>query len=71
MKIWLPVAGVALLVVAYAYFYELSAVEAQGSASIGLANVVGLAAVITGLIVAGMLFRRGGPADRAMDSRNP
>jgi hypothetical protein len=71
LKLWVPVAAVALLLVAYAYFYELSATEAQGSASIGLANVVGLAAVIVGLIVAGMVFRRGTPADRSPDPRNP
>jgi hypothetical protein len=71
MKPWLPIAGVALLVVAYAYFYELSAVETQGSASIGLANVAGLAAVIVGLIVAGMLFRRGASGAGTPDPRNP
>ncbi len=71
LRLWLPVAGVALLVVAYAYFYALSSVETQGSASIGLANVVGLAAGVVGLIVAGMLFKRGTPGDRTPDSRNP
>ncbi len=71
MRFWLPVAGVALLVVAYAYFYALSSVESQGAAPIGLANVFGLAAVIVGLFVAAMLFRRGAPAERTPDSRNP
>lgn len=71
MKLWIPIAGVALLVIAYAYFYELSSVETQGSASVGLANVVGLAAVVVGLIVAGMLFRRGTPAGRAPGAGNP
>ena len=70
MKLWLPVAALLLFIVAYAYFYALSAVETQGSASIGLANVVGLMAVIVGLIVAGMLFRRRAPAGTP-DSRNP
>ena len=70
LRLWLPLAGVALLVIAYAYFYALSAVESQGSASIGLANVVGLMAVIVGLIVAGMLFRRRAPAGTP-DPRNP
>ena len=67
MRLWLPLACVALLVVAYVYFYELGAVESQGSASIGLANAVGLAAVIVGLIAAGMLFRRKAPSG----PRNP
>ena len=65
MKLWLPIAAIALLAAAYVYFYELSATEAQGSTSVGLANVVGLAAVIAGLVVAGVVLKRGSPPDRA------
>jgi hypothetical protein len=64
MKLWLPIAGAALFVVAYVYFYELSAAEAQGSASIGLANVAGLVAVVVGLVAAGMVMRRGPPNEK-------
>jgi len=71
LRLWLPIAGVALLVIAYAYFYELSSVEAQGSASIGIANVVGLVVVVVGLVVAGVLFRRRAPPGGTSDSRNP
>ena len=71
MKVWIPVAGLTLLVAAYVYFYELSAAEAQGSASIGLANVAGLLAVVVGLLAAGMIMRRGSTHENTSDSRNP
>lgn len=71
MKLWIPVAGLTLLVVAYVYFYELSAAEAQGSASIGLANVAGLVAVVVGLVAAGMVMRRGSSHEKTSDPRNP
>lgn len=61
----------ALLAVAYAYFYALGSAEGQGSASIGLANMVGLLAVVVGLVVAGMVFSRRAPAGGTPDSRNP
>ncbi len=71
MKAWVPVATVALVAVAYAFFYELSAVENEGSLSLGLANVAGLAAVLVGLVAAGFILRRGGPPAETRESGNP
>jgi len=61
MKHWIPVAIGGLIVAAYAVFYALSASEAQGAMSIGLANSVGLVAVFIWLIAAGLLLRRAVP----------
>ena len=71
MRLWAPVAAATMGVVAYVFFYELSAAEAQGSSSLGLANAAGLVAVLLGLIVAGFILRRGAAPPRTSDSRNP
>jgi len=70
LKLWAPVAAVALVIVAYLFFYELSAAETQGSASLGLANAAGLFAVLLGLIAAGFILRRGAPPTNP-ESGNP
>ena len=61
MKVWVPVAIVAMIVGAYAFFYLLSVSETQGATSIGLANSVGLLAVFVGLVAAGLMMRRATP----------
>lgn len=71
LRLWLPVAGITLVVVAYAFFYALDVTETQGSTSIGLANAAGLVAVIVGLIAAVLIMRRGAPPIDSPDSRNP
>lgn len=71
MRFWLPVAAGALVLLAYALFYALGAAESQGSASLGLANAAGLAAVLVGLLAAGFIFRRGGPPPETSEPGNP
>ncbi len=61
MKLWIPVALGGLIVLAYAFFYTLTAAETQGATSFGLANSVGLVAVFVGLIAAGFILRRAAP----------
>jgi hypothetical protein len=48
-------------VVAYLYFYQLTVLEAQGAASVGLANVAGLMMVFVGIVAAGLVLRRASP----------
>ena len=72
MKLRIPIAVIVLLAVAYVYFYMLGATESQGSTSLGVANAVGLVAVVVGVIAAGFILRRGGPPQSGTDgSRNP
>jgi hypothetical protein len=71
MKLWAPLAAGAVIVLAYALFYTLSAVETQGATSLGLANAAGLVAVLVGLDAADMIQRRRAPPVNAPESRNP
>lgn len=71
MKAWAPVTAIALVAVAYVFFYELSATEAQDSSSLGLANAAGLLAVLLGLVVAGFILRRGRPPPNPPGPSNP
>ncbi|HUI23760.1 MAG TPA: hypothetical protein VLY82_05145 [Nitrososphaerales archaeon] len=61
MKLWIPLAVGALIVVAYAFFYALSVTEPQGASSFSLANSVGLILVLVGVIAAGFVIRRASP----------
>jgi hypothetical protein len=61
LNLWIPAAVGGLIVIAYAFFYTLSAAESQGSTSIGLANSVGLVGVLVALIAAGFILRRATP----------
>jgi hypothetical protein len=61
LRLWIPLAVVALVAVAFLYFYALSASETEGATSFGLANVVGLLGVLVALIAAGFIFRRATP----------
>ena len=60
-----------LIVAAYVVFYMISVTESQDSTSLGVANAVGLIAVLVGLVAAGFILRRGSPPADAKDSRNP
>ena len=79
MKLWIPIAAVALLVVAYLFFYELALTEGQGTSSLGLANAAGMVAVLLGLVAAFFILRRGAPpaeptnsnSNSNSNSRNP
>ena len=71
MRLWVPVALLALVVVAYAFFYELDAAESQGSSSLWLTNAAGLAAVFIGIVAAGFLLRRGAQPSETSEPRNP
>ena len=62
MKVWIPMALGGAIVLAYAFFYSLSA-DASGAGSIGLVNSIGLIAVFVGLILAGLLLRRATPPE--------
>lgn len=61
MKLWVPVAIGGLIILAYAFFYALSATEPQGATSFSLANSVGLVVVLVGVIAAGFVIRRASP----------
>jgi len=61
MKLWIPVAVAAVLILAYVFFYAMSSTEAQGATSLGVANFVGLVAVVVGVVAAGLLLRRASP----------
>jgi hypothetical protein len=61
MKLWIPVAAAAVLILAYVSFYAISLTENQGATSLGLANSVGLVAVLVGVVAAGLLLRRASP----------
>jgi ABC-type antimicrobial peptide transport system permease subunit len=61
MKLWVPLAVVSLIIMAYAVIYEIGIEEAQGASSLGFANSIGLLAVFVGLIAAGFVLRRATP----------
>ena len=61
MKLWIPAALACLIVLAYAFFYLLSATEPQGATSFDIANSVGLVVVLVGVIAAGFVLRRARP----------
>jgi hypothetical protein len=71
MRRWIPAAVGGLIVIAYAFFYLLSESEAQTASSLGVVNSIGLAAVVIGLIAAGLILRRGSPAEDKPTPRNP
>jgi uncharacterized membrane protein len=62
MKLWIPIAVGALIVLTYAFFYALSVTEPQGGTSFDLANSVGLVVVLVGVIAAGFVIRRANPS---------
>lgn len=61
LRLWIPVIALVMIVAAYAYFYAISAAESQGTASLGIANSVGLLGVVIALFAAGFIFRRAMP----------
>jgi hypothetical protein len=61
MKLWMPVAVGVILILAYVFLYALSSTETEGASSLGLANSVGLVAVLVGVVAAGLLLRRASP----------
>ncbi len=61
MRLWVPVAVGGVIFLAYAFFYTLSTTETEGTTSIGIANSIGLVAVLLGLLAAGLLLRRAAP----------
>jgi len=61
MKFWVPLAVGGLIAFAYVFFYFLTSMETGGASSFGLANSVGLVAVLLALIAAGIILRRARP----------
>ncbi len=61
MKVWIPVVLGGTIMLAYAFFYALSATEPDGTTSFTLANSVGLVVVLIGVIAAGLFIRRANP----------
>ena len=57
-KLGIPMAVGALVILAYAFFYALSATESEGATSFSIANSVGLVVVFVGVIAAGFVIRR-------------
>ena len=58
VRLWIPVSLAVLAVLAYLFFYFLSATESQGASSFYLANVVGLFVVVAGVAVAALVVSR-------------
>lgn len=48
----------AVVLLAYALFFALDSLESQGADALGLANTIGLATVVVGVVVAGIILRR-------------
>jgi len=61
MKLWVPLTVGCVIVVAYAYFYQLTLLEAQGAAAVGMANFLGLILIFVGLVLTGLILRRASP----------
>jgi hypothetical protein len=61
LKSWAPVALGLVVVSAYAYVYCLNTVGNGSWGSFRLADSIGLAAVVIGVIAAGFIFRRATP----------
>ena len=61
MKLWVPVAFVAVIAVAYGVFYLMSVDQSLAGSPLGLANILGLATVFVGLIAAGLIIKRAKP----------
>ena len=53
-----------MFVAVYLLSYGIGATENQGSTSMGLVNAAGFAAVVIGLVVAGLILRRGAPEQK-------
>jgi len=58
LRLWIPLAFVSIVAVAYAFFYLLTSLEGQGAAPFGLVNTVGLVVVVVGVVAAGLILRR-------------
>jgi hypothetical protein len=58
LKLWVPAALLVVVAVALAYFYFLALGNAGKGSGLGLANVIGLAGVVVGLVAAGVVMRR-------------
>ena len=61
MRFWLPITLGCVILAAYAYFYQLTVLEARGASSVGLANTAGILVVFVGIIAAGLILRRVAP----------
>jgi len=61
VKLWIPVVFLGLAILAYAFFYVLTATESQGASSFYLTNMVGLAVFVIGVVAAGLVMRRAAP----------
>jgi len=62
LKLWIPIAVGAVIIIAYTFFYTLSVTEPQGVTSFDLTNSVGLVVVLVGVIAAGLVIRRASPS---------
>ena len=50
-----------MIVVAYAYLYQLTVLEAQGAVAVGMANLAGLILVFVGIVLATLVLKRASP----------
>ncbi|HYA55390.1 MAG TPA: hypothetical protein VED22_01195 [Nitrososphaerales archaeon] len=62
MKLWIPIAVGAVIIIAYTFFYMISATEPQGATSFDLTNSIGLIVVLVGVVAAGLVIRRASPS---------
>jgi len=60
LRLWIPLALAATVLVAYA-FYSLGTSGQQGASSFTIVNTVGLLAVVAGIVAAVAILRRAAP----------
>lgn len=58
MRLWIPIAFAAITLLAYSLFYIMGSHEEQGATSFAMVNGAGLAAVLIGVLAAGIILRR-------------
>ncbi len=61
MRPWIAAAFLGVVLAAYALFYLISSDESHGVSSFGVVNMVGLVAVVVGIVAAGAILRRASP----------
>ncbi len=58
MRARVPIALAAIILLAYSLFYLATSLEGQGATSFAVVNGAGLAAVLIGVLAAGIILRR-------------
>jgi len=61
LRLRIPIAFAAVILLASSIFYFMKALEARGAAAFGLANALGLLVVFFGVVAAAVILRRASP----------